>query len=86
MLEDEAEHFDCETCEIAQAQRLLSPENAEAWRLFNLCGSRVSVQWQLSGWILQRVCERWSLDDTTDMVERLDIILAELAPPKAAAD
>jgi len=86
VLEDEAEFFDCEGCAVARAQRDLGPENAEAWRLFNLCGSRVSMQWQLGGWILQRTCERWSLDDTTDMVERLDIILAELAPPKAAAE
>ena len=86
MLADEAEHFDCETCEIAQAQRQLDAENADAWRLFHLCGSRVAVQWQLSGLILSRVGEHWSVDELTDMVERFDIIAAELAPPKAEAD
>jgi hypothetical protein len=63
---------------------LLDSNNAEAWRIFNLCGSRVAQQFRLSGWLLQKICERWPVDDTTDLVERLDIILAELAPPKAA--
>lgn len=84
VLEQESEAFDCETCPLAQAQQHLSPENAEAWRLFNLCGARVSVQWNLSGWILQRACERWTVDETMDVIERLDVILAELAPPKAS--
>lgn len=83
-MEDEAEHIDCETCPIAQAQADLSPENAEAWRLFNLCGSRVSQQFGLGNLILSKACERWTVDETTDLVERLDIILAELAPPKAS--
>jgi hypothetical protein len=83
VLEQEAEAFDCETCPIACAQAALSAENAEAWRIFNLCGSRVAVQWNLSHLILQRMTERWTVDETTDVIERLDIILAELAPPRA---
>lgn len=84
MLEQDGDQLDCGTCEIAQAQRLLDLDNAEAWRVFNLVGRRVCQEWRLSGIVLNKVLEPLNTDDATELVERLDIIMAELLPPAAA--
>ncbi len=85
VLSDEHEAFDCETCDLAQAQRNLDADNSEAWRVFHLCGRRVAVEWRMSGVVLGKITERMTVEETTDLVERLDVILAELFPPKAEA-
>ncbi len=77
----DAEVFDCSTCEYRRLRDALAPENAVAWEVWRLIGSRFCVDFGTAGWALRAVTADWPADDVQDLVQRLALIYDAVAPP-----
>ena len=54
--------------------------NAQAWRIYQaLCGRMVGLC-ELHGLVIEKATEGWSVDQVTDLLRRLDVMLDILTP------
>lgn len=81
MLDTDGEHFDCETCEVADALASLDADNADAWRVYGQCLSRFAVDLGLVPVQFKALVSGRSDADVVDLMERLAVIYDVLSPP-----
>lgn len=82
MVTQEAEQFDCGTCEVAQRMTGLDAENRAAWALYRACCNRFAVDLQAGAVVLDRLTTDMDADEFADTMERLRVIYDTLQPPK----
>ena len=83
MLHEEAEHFDCEDCELADMQASLDLANSDAFEAFRKLASRFVVDAGIGPCVFQALAQDRDRDDLLDLVERLRVIYDILSPPPA---
>lgn len=86
MLETDPEQFDCDTCEVRIEQDRLSPENVEAWELFN--GLMNRWLWESHGIaeMFLALTEDSDSHERLEMIERCATIYDILYPPPTDSD
>jgi hypothetical protein len=58
----------------------LWPENAEAWRVYQLLCGRTVSDCQAASLVLDRVTDGWEIERFIALVDRLDIVANVLSP------
>jgi hypothetical protein len=86
VLDTDAEHFDCATCPVAEAQSTLDRENVEAWQLYGRVCTRFAVDVGLVGDVLRAHVEGWPAADVVDLMERFAVLYDVLSPPPKRMD
>jgi len=81
ILDDESEHFDCDTCPLLEAQETLDADNREAWHLYSRCRTRLVVESRLTAEVFRRLVEGWPTRDVLEVVDRMSVIHEVLNPP-----
>jgi hypothetical protein len=85
-LEQESDAYDCETCQVLQAVEELSPENADAWRMFHRVATRIGADLHMADLILNRLTSDLDAEAFGDLADRLGIIYDAIYPPATRTD
>lgn len=86
MLDEESEHFDCDTCHVREVQATLDAENVEAWHLYHRLYGRMAVDLQLGPVLFPYLVAGWPAQDVLDLADRLAIVHDVLSPPAPRQD
>ena len=79
---DEADAFDCTTCEYRRLRDGLRPENLRAWRVWQQVGTRFAVDFGTGGYHLQKLTEGWPAEEVDDLMARLAVLYDTLHPAR----
>lgn len=82
LVTQEAEQFDCGTCEVARRLAEMDDDNREAWALYRACCNRFAVDLQAGAVLLDRLTQGMDADDFAETMDRLRVIYDTLQPPK----
>jgi hypothetical protein len=82
MVSQEAEAYDCDTCEVMTRITGLDDDNREAWALYRRCCNRFLVDLQAGHLMLQRATEELDSETFVDRCERLRVLYDVMQPPK----
>jgi len=78
---DEADAWDCSTCEYRQQLAALTRENAVAWDVWRLIGNRFAMDFSTGAWVLAAITRDWPAEDVQDLAQRLAVIYDIVSPP-----
>jgi hypothetical protein len=86
VLDTDAEHFDCATCPVADAQDTLDRENQDAWQLYGRICTRFAVDMGVTADVLRAHVDGWPAADVVDLLERFAVMYDVLSPPPPRQD